>query len=160
MTSTDETLTRGHSRLAQGKEGIATASSSSTEIKLLHDIDQPFVYDIRMYNRPYRFEFYDTASPQSYTLLQPDLVVLCYDIGNRATLADVQNDWRKQVYLHYYRREDRIPVMLLGLKRDLRVRMEREKGMVDPLEVNSNVPGVFGKPSGKVHEWLTRSPCD
>jgi Ras homolog gene family, member A len=85
-----------------------------------------------MYNRPYRFEFYDTTSPQNYTLLQPDLVILCYDINDRASLEDVQNDWRKQVYLHY-RREDRVPVMLVGLKRDLRA-ME-EENMVDPLEV-------------------------
>lgn len=117
------------SRLSQGKDGIANASS--TEIKLLHDMDQPFAYDIRMYNRPYRFEFYDTASPQHYTLLQPGLVILCYDIDDRVSLEDVQQHWRKQVYLHY-RREEKIPVILLGLKRDLRVR--EAVGMVDPFE--------------------------
>jgi Ras homolog gene family, member A len=90
------------------------------------------VYDIRMYNRPYRFEFYDTASPQNFTLLQPDFVILCYDINDRASLEDTQRDWRKRVYLHY-RREDRIPVMLLGLKRDLRVK--EADSMVDPMEV-------------------------
>jgi Ras homolog gene family, member A len=84
-----------------------------------------------MYNRPYRFEFYDTASPQNFTLLQPDFVILCYDINNRASLEDTQTDWRKRVYLHY-RREDRIPVMLLGLKRDLRVK--EADSMVDPME--------------------------
>jgi GTPase SAR1 family protein len=90
-----------------------------------------------MYNRPYRFEFYDTASPQNYTLLQPDFVILCYDINNRVSLEDAQNDWRKQVYLHY-RQEDKVPVMLLGLKRDLRA-VEAE-GMVDPLEVGIRSP--------------------
>jgi Ras homolog gene family, member A len=115
--------------LAQGKAGLANASS--TQVKLLRDIDQPFVYDIRMYNRPYRFEFYDTASPQNFTLLQPDFVILCYDINNRASLEDTQMNWRKRVYLHY-RREDRIPVMLLGLKRDLRVK--EADSMVDPME--------------------------
>lgn len=85
-----------------------------------------------MYNRPYRFEFYDTASPQNYTLLQPNFVILCYDINSGASLKDAQNNWRKRVYLHYLR-EDRIPVMLLGLKRDLRVR--EADSMVDPMEV-------------------------
>jgi GTPase SAR1 family protein len=92
-----------------------------------------------MYNRPYRFEFYDTASPQNYTLLQPDFVILCYDINNRISLEDAQNDWRKQVYMHY-RREDKVPVMLLGLKRDLRA-VEAE-GMVDPLEVGITFPSL------------------
>lgn len=117
------------SRLSQGKDGIANAST--TEVKLLRDIDQPFAYDIRMYNRPYRFEFYDTASPHNYTLLQPGLVILCYDINDQASLDDVQKNWRKQVYLHYMS-EDKIPIMLLGLKRDLRVR--EAESMVDPLE--------------------------
>ena len=119
-----------NSRLSQGRDGIAHASL--TPVKLLHDMDQPFIYDIRMYNRPYRFEFYDTASPQHFTLLQPDLVVLCYDINDRASLEDVQKNWRRQVYLHY-RREDKIPVMLVGLKRDLRAL--EQSGMVDPMEV-------------------------
>lgn len=90
-----------------------------------------------MYNRAYRFEFFDTASPENYTLLQPDLVILCYDINDRATLEDVRGNWRKQVY-RYFPREDKVPVMLLGLKRELRA-MER-KGMVDPMEVSQYVP--------------------
>lgn len=92
-----------------------------------------------MYNRPYRFEFYDTASPQNYTLLEPDFVILCFDVNNRATLEDVQNDWRKRVYLHY-RREDKIPVMLLGLKRDSRVIRDERSTVVDPLEVRVSHP--------------------
>jgi Ras homolog gene family, member A len=125
------------SRLSQGREGITNAST--TELKHLHDIDQPFTYDIRMYNRPYRFEFYDTASPQNYTLLRPDFVILCYDINDRASLEESQRRWRKEVILHF-RREDRIPVMLLGLKRDLRA-MEAP-GMVDPLEVRSLLSNI------------------
>jgi Ras homolog gene family, member A len=105
-------------------------------LKPLRDIDQPFIYDIRMYNRPYRFEFYDTASPQTYTLLLPDFVILCYDINDRRSLEDVQQNWRKQV-IRNYKREDKIPVMLLGLKRDLRSR--EEEGMVDPLEVRKTL---------------------
>lgn len=94
------------------------------------------MYDIRMYGRPYHFGFYDTASPQNYTLLQPDFVILCFDINNRASLDDVSNNWRKQVYRHYGM-NDRIPVMLLGLKRDLRV--QEADTMVDPLEVGASL---------------------
>ena len=85
-----------------------------------------------MYNRPYRFEFYDTASPQNYTLLNPNLVILCYDISDRRTLSNVQQIWRKDVIRHYAHKDEKIPVMLLGLKRDLRV---DEAGVIDPQEV-------------------------
>ncbi|KAH0537013.1 hypothetical protein FGG08_006148 [Glutinoglossum americanum] len=56
----------------------------------LRDLDQPFVFDVKLFNRPYRFEFSDTASPRNYTLLRPDLVVLCYDISNAETLKAVK----------------------------------------------------------------------
>jgi Ras homolog gene family, member A len=84
-----------------------------------------------MYNRPYRFEFYDTASPEHYTLLRPDLAILCFDINNRGSLENVQKKWRKEVYIHYTQEEARMPVMLLGLKRDLR---KEGEGMVWPQE--------------------------
>jgi Ras family protein A len=84
-----------------------------------------------MYNRPYRLEFYDTASSQHYALLQPDLIVLCFDINNRSSLEHVQSNWRKEVYIHYAQQEYRMPVILLGLKRDLR---KEEEGMIWPQE--------------------------
>lgn len=74
-----------------------------------------------MYNRPYRFEFYDTASPDNYTLLRPDFVVICYAIDDRESLANASVVWRKEVTRNYSRDRNDIPVMLLGLKRDLRV---------------------------------------
>ena len=74
-----------------------------------------------MYNRPYRFEFSDTASPENYTLLSPDFVVLCYDISRQETLVGVKERWRKEVMRIWgAEREHKMPVMLLGLKRDLR----------------------------------------
>jgi Ras family protein A len=84
-----------------------------------------------MYNRPYRFEFYDTASPEHYTLLRPDLAILCFDINNRSSLENVQKKWRKEVYTYYTQEETRMPVMLLGLKRDLR---KEGEGMIWPQE--------------------------
>ena len=86
-----------------------------------------------MYNRPYRFEFYDTASPENYTLLRPDFVILCFDIGDRESLTNVQQIWRKDVYRYFTRTADNIPVMLLGLKRDLR---DEQEEYVDPHEVS------------------------
>ena len=53
-------------------------------------MDQPFVFEIRSRKGPYRFEFYDTSSPESWRLLRPDLVVLCYDISHRLTLINLQ----------------------------------------------------------------------
>lgn len=86
-----------------------------------------------MYNRPYRFEFSDTASPENYTLLRPNFVILCYDISDRRSLVNVQQVWRKDVIRHYSVQNESIPVMLLGLKRDLR---EEGDDMIDPQEVS------------------------
>jgi len=97
-----------------------------------------------MYNRPYRFEFSDTAPPEHYTLLSPDSIIICYDISDRRSLVNAQYAWRKEAIRHYnLRREgivrgefaqrgtEDIPVMLLGLKRDLRVEGE---GTIYPQE--------------------------
>lgn len=88
-----------------------------------------------MYNRFYRFQFYDTASPKHYTLLTPDFVVLCYDISNRSSLVNVQHVWFKRMVESYMRNREDIPVMLLGLKRDLRVEKE---GVIYPQEVSGH----------------------
>ncbi|MCJ1322031.1 hypothetical protein MMC15_007376 [Xylographa vitiligo] len=116
------------SRLSHGQNSVRTQTTGFT---LLRDFDQPFVYDIRMYNRPYRFEFYDTASPENYTLLHPDFVILCYDISSRKSLVNVQQVWRKDAIRNYATQDESIPVMLLGLKRDLRVEGE---GIIYPQE--------------------------
>lgn len=55
--------------------------------ELLHDGDQPFIYDIRFSKKWFILEFYDTASPnQHWSTLKPDVVVLAFDISNRKTL--------------------------------------------------------------------------
>ena len=123
-------LTNTYRRISQGKDAI---QGPATDLPLLRDLDQPFVYDIRMYNRPYRFEFYDTASPENYTLLSPNFVILCYDINDRRTLINAQEVWRKLVTKHYQCKNEKIPVMLLGLKRDLR---EEKEGIIYPQEVS------------------------
>ena len=64
-------------------------------------------------------------------MLRPDLAILCFDINNRGSLENVQKKWRKEVYIHYTQEETRMPVMLLGLKRDLR---KEGEGMIWPQE--------------------------
>lgn len=86
-----------------------------------------------MYNRPYRFQFYDTASPENYTLLRPDLVIICYGIDDRRSLVNAQEVWRKVLLRNYARDRDDVAVMLLGLKRDLRGEGE---GVIHPQEVS------------------------
>lgn len=72
------------SRLSTGSN-----SSAATPLKSLHDIDQPFVFDISFGPGKFRFEFFDTASPQNWQLLRPDVVVICYDISQRLSLIHV-----------------------------------------------------------------------
>jgi len=99
--------------------GTHNHSSTRTPLPVLRDLDQPFPFDIRMYNRPYRFEFSDTASPENYTLLRPAVVVLCYSISDPESLRNVRSYWKPLVEKHF-NDDDSLPVILLGLKRDIR----------------------------------------
>ncbi|KIW02587.1 uncharacterized protein PV09_06037 [Verruconis gallopava] len=102
------------------------------KLPALRDFDQPFVFNVKMYNRPYRFEFYDTASPQNYTLIQPDVLVLCFDISNRKTLYSLKTTWKGTVDGHFNKSE-KVPVIVVGLKRDLRrewTEQERSSGVL------------------------------
>ncbi|PGH12010.1 hypothetical protein AJ79_04519 [Helicocarpus griseus UAMH5409] len=100
-------------------------------LPILRDVDQPFIYDISLYRQPYRLEFYDVSYVhQHWTLLKPDVVVLAFDIASREGLGRLKQ-WRNDITRHFQRvsadgssRGERIPVMMLGLKRDLRVEDE------------------------------------
>jgi Ras family protein A len=70
------------SRLSVG-EGV-------NPIPLLRDIDQPFIFEIKLGANQYRLEFYDTSSPENWRLLDPDVVVLCYDITQRLSLINMK----------------------------------------------------------------------
>ena len=59
-------------------------------ITLLRDIDQPYVFEVIKKAVQYRLEFYDTASPENWKTLQPDIVILCYDISQRLSLIHLQ----------------------------------------------------------------------
>ncbi|KAF2427364.1 P-loop containing nucleoside triphosphate hydrolase protein [Tothia fuscella] len=125
------------SRLAEGTSYngasiLRQSPGDASTLPTLHDLNQPFLFEIKMYNRPYRFEFYDTSSPTNYTLLKPDFLILTYDISRRSTLYSLATTWKSTVEGHFNYKED-IPIMVLGLKRDLRrewTTEEREKGVL------------------------------
>jgi len=110
----------------------SSSHDSKIAITLLHDHDQPFIFEIKFFNRPYRFSFYDTASPENWTLLAPDVIVLCYDISSRLSLINVQRVWVNEVK-RLFTASTELPVLLLGLKRDLRSE-EDPNGIIYPQE--------------------------
>lgn len=85
----------------------------------LRDLDQPFSFDISLYNRPYRFELYDTASPSNYTLLKPAVIILCYSVADPASLASLKTRWKPLIDT-VFNIDEEIPVVVLGLQRDVR----------------------------------------
>ncbi|BCS22123.1 putative Rho-like small GTPase [Aspergillus puulaauensis] len=101
--------------------GQKPGSSPEEPIELLRDADQPFVYEINFSKKSFTLEVYDTGNPnQHWTTLQPDAVLLAFDISNRKTL-DGLKEWRNDVIRYFQQGEgERIPVMMVGLKRDLR----------------------------------------
>ncbi|KAJ5988994.1 hypothetical protein N7481_004204 [Penicillium waksmanii] len=123
------------SRLKSGKRPAPSQTGAATDTSLpetLRDSDQPFIYDIRFAKKKFTLELYDTASPnQHWTSLQPDVVVVAFDISNRNTLGGLKA-WRDEITRHFqHGHGERIPVMLLGLKRDLRTEGE---GIIYPQE--------------------------
>lgn len=108
----------------------------------LRDLEQPFAFNISLYNRPYRFEFYDTASPSNYTLLKPAVIVLCYSIADPASLTSLKGRWKTLVDTQFNVDEE-IPVIVLGLQRDVRseedysgtVRLPAQQGESDEDDV-------------------------
>lgn len=79
-------LTLVNRRISQGHGNL----TGTRPINLLRDSDQPFIFEVSFGRRRYRLEFYDTASPENWRLLQPDLVLLCYDISQRPSLGSLQ----------------------------------------------------------------------
>jgi Ras family protein A len=100
------------------------------ELSKLRDSDQPYAFDITLYDRAYRLQFYDAASPVNYTLLIPQFVILCYDISSRASLESLSSTWLPIVNKHFNANEN-LPVMVLGLKRDLRKQWTQVEHGVD-----------------------------
>ncbi|KAK5800432.1 hypothetical protein VI817_002644 [Penicillium citrinum] len=139
------------SRLKNGRRPSPSQPGTTVESapEPLRDSDQPFIYDIRFSKKKFTLELYDTASPnQHWTSLHPDVVVIAFDISNRGTLDGlkaavyiierancISKKWRNDITRYFqHGHGERIPVMLLGLKRDLRTEGE---GIIYPQEVGA-----------------------
>ncbi|KAK0291027.1 hypothetical protein LTR35_001748 [Friedmanniomyces endolithicus] len=104
------------SRLTLGNNAL---HAPSKPLPTLHDLNQPFPFNISLYARKYRFEFSDTASPTHYTLLRPAVIILCYSIASPESLSSLKTNWKSVVEGHFNYDEE-IPVIVLGLQRDVR----------------------------------------
>ncbi|KAJ5519637.1 Small GTPase superfamily Rho type [Penicillium fimorum] len=122
--------------LARLKSGrLSPPGPSNTDpntLELLRDSDQPFTYDIRFSKKKFTLELYDTSNPnQHWTNLRPDVVVIAFDISNRDTLNGLK-EWRHDIIRYFqHGHGERLPVMMLGLKRDLR---REGEGIIYPQE--------------------------
>ena len=74
------------SRISRGANSI----DGNAPITLLEDDDQPFIFELRNRRRVYRLEFYDTAFSEDWRLLEPDLILICYDISQRLSLINME----------------------------------------------------------------------
>lgn len=67
-----------------------SAGENVNPIPLLRDIDQPFEFNINLGEKKYRLEFHDTCSPDNWRLLDPDVIVICFDISQRLSLINTR----------------------------------------------------------------------
>jgi Ras family protein A len=124
-------------------------------------MDQPYVFEIRSRKGKYRFEFHDTSSPETWRLLEPNLVVICFDISQRLSLINLTRvvcchppprshcprlprrlfslthvlsifKWVKE-FRTTFPAGDVTPMLVLGLKRDLRSETD-PNGIIYPQE--------------------------
>ncbi|KAI1376024.1 P-loop containing nucleoside triphosphate hydrolase protein [Hypoxylon crocopeplum] len=116
------------SRISRGSGSL----EGHVPITLLRDMDQPFIFEIRNRKRMYRLEFYDTSCPEDWRLLEPNLVLICFDLGQRLSLINMQRVWINQVHSNF-RTSDHLPIIVVGLKRDLRSE-DDPNGIIYPQE--------------------------
>lgn len=137
-----------------------SAGEGTGPVPLLRDIDQPYIFEIKMGGKAFRLEFYDNNCPDNWQLLDPDLVVICFDISQRLSLINMQRKVRVPVssppssrvtlgsskaratsddrqwlddVKRSFQRADTLPIVILGLKRDLRSETD-PNGIIYPQE--------------------------
>ncbi|KAK8920471.1 GTP-binding protein RHO2 [Metarhizium anisopliae] len=125
-----------------------SAGEGTSPIPILRDIDQPFVFNINLGEKKFRLEFSDTSSPDNWRLLDPDVIVICYDISQRLSLINMKRylldgtlgQARADMYWQWideakrtFNRVDSLPIIILGLKRDLRSEND-PNGIIYPQE--------------------------
>ncbi|PMB70122.1 Ras-like GTP-binding protein Rho1 [Beauveria bassiana] len=109
-----------------------SAGENVNPIPLLRDIDQPFIFNVNVSRKSYRLEFQDTSSPENWRVLDPDVVVICFDISQRLSLLNMKRYWIDEVK-RAFPRIDGLPIVILGLKRDLRLETD-PNGIIYPQE--------------------------
>jgi Ras family protein A len=118
---------------------------------MLRDIDQPYIFGIKTGTKQFQFQFFDTSSPDNWRTLDPDAIVICYDISQRLSLINMQRyvsaptviSWTKDKTAdtwqwidevkRSFQRFDTLPLIILGLKRDLRSE-DDPNGIIYPQE--------------------------
>lgn len=98
---------------------LSVGHKSRQPLPQLRDLDQPFPFNITLRRQSLRLEFFDTASPQNFTLLQPAIVILCYSIANPDSLFNLKAHWKTVLETHFGH-DEALPVIVLGLQRDVR----------------------------------------
>lgn len=76
--------------MTDSRDRRLSAGENVNPIPLLRDIDQPFIFNVNLSARKYQLEFQDTSSPENWRLLDPDVVVICYDISQRLSLLNMK----------------------------------------------------------------------
>lgn len=110
---------------------LTVGPKSTQPLPTLRDLDQPYPFNITLSRQPLRLEFYDTASPTNWTLLDPKIVILCYSIASPDSLQRLQIHWKRQLEIHFGH-DETLPVLLLGLQRDVRRETDYLPGRIEP----------------------------
>jgi Ras family protein A len=95
-------------------------------------MDQPFNFNIKLSTKEYRLHFYDTSSPDNWRLLDPDVIIICFDISQRLSLINMRRYWIDEVK-KTFPRIDGLPIVICGFKRDLRSETD-PNGIIYPQE--------------------------
>ncbi|KAG8670163.1 hypothetical protein FPOAC2_09508 [Fusarium poae] len=109
-----------------------SAGERINPIPMLRDIDQPYIFGIKTGTKQFQFEFFDTSCPDNWRTLDPDAIVICYDISQRLSLINMQRYWIDEVK-RSFQRFDTLPLIILGLKRDMRSE-DDPNGIIYPQE--------------------------
>jgi len=100
---------------------FGTSGNEKPILQTLQDSNQPFEFTINRGPTKFHIHFYDTASSDEHWMrIQPQIVILAYDISNRETISGLKS-WRNEITrLFQTELDENTTIVLLGLKRDLR----------------------------------------
>lgn len=104
---------------------------SKDEFPQIHvpTVFETYVADIEIDGKLMELALWDTAGQEDYDRLRPlsypdtDVVLICFSIGNSVSLTNVKEKWHPEVR-HFC---PRVPVVLVGTKKDLRNENHKEK---------------------------------